>query len=164
MLYTNSSMQEFLKSKKDLIAKSSLDPMLWEVINKGFYRLEDCVFLREIFPKNYMDIDFDQIYDLAIYRDYSGLECVINKFHIEDFIQNDVFIQAILFAKRFRMQWKKQFLNQPITTIVGFQEDEIGKLATFTFHCNRTNEIVYDIDNIEKFSQPVFIEVMDNCS
>ncbi|WP_230655889.1 hypothetical protein [Psychrobacter sp. I-STPA10] len=164
MLYTNSSMQEFLKNKKDLIAKSSLDSMLLEVINKGFYRLEDCVFLREIFPKNYMDIDFDQLYDSAIYRDYSGFESFVNKFHIEDFTQNNVFIQAILFAKLFRMQWTKQFPNQPITTIVGFQDDEMGKLATFTFHRNRANEVVYSIDNIEKFSQPIFIEVINNCS
>lgn len=38
---------------------------------------------------------------------------------------------------------------------------KIGELATFSFHKYRKNEIAYDVENINSYSQPVYFEIFN---
>ncbi|UNU73338.1 hypothetical protein LU293_00015 [Moraxella nasovis] len=43
---------------------------------------------------------------------------------------------------------------------MSFQEDEVGAFSTFSFHKCRDNEYVDDIDNLEDYSQPIYLEMI----
>ena len=52
------------------------------------------------------------------------------------------------------------FPLESVNIIIGFQEDEIGKFATFTFHKSRNGEVMHDINSLELYAQPIYVEVI----
>ncbi len=151
-------MSEFLESHEDKILRSILDEGLEIILEGGFITVGDCILLERTYPSNYNKtvLEKEDIEDPFV--DFSGYEYSINKFHIEDFTDKEPFIQAVLFARAFKERWLNAFSEFSCTMVVGFQDDEIGRFATFTFHKNRMDEIVFKNDHLEKITQPIYID------
>jgi hypothetical protein len=95
-------MSSYLKSNKNIILESSLDKRLEDVLKKGFLVINECVFLAETFPTNYDNKSIDKQEIENDFLDFSGFEDSTNKFHIEDFTDEDPFIQSIIFLDKFK--------------------------------------------------------------
>ena len=94
------------------------------------------------------------------FTDFSGYEVSTNRFHIEDFTDQDPFIQSIIFSNKFKKKWLMYFPLESVNITIGFQNDEIGSFATFTFHKNRNGEVVHDLNSLELYDQPIYVEVL----
>lgn len=95
------------------------------------------------------------------FLDLSGIENSNNKIHIDDYVSQNVFKKSFIFLSFFEIYWYKNFPDISCFISLSFQDDEIGELATFSFHKYRKNEIVYDVENINSYSQPVYFEIFN---
>ncbi|MGP4864049.1 hypothetical protein ACTXGK_07605 [Psychrobacter sp. T6-5] len=160
MIYANSLMSSYLTSNKGIILESDLDKRLEDVLKQGFLAVDDCIFLAETFPTNYNKDSLNKKEIEEDFLDFSGFEASTNKFHIEDFTDKDPFVQSIIFLNKFKKKWYGNFPLEGLTVLVSFQDDDIGKFSTFTFHKNRKNEVVYDPKRIDLNSEPIYLEVI----
>lgn len=164
MIYTNLLMKEFLDINESEIREGTLDKELDLILKEGFLPIGDCIFLEKIFPSSYARCSIEKHEIEREFTDFSGYEVSTNRFHIEDFTDQDPFIQSIIFANKFKKKWLIDFLLESVNITIGFQDDEVGKFATFTFHKNRDYEVVHDLDNLELYAQPIYVEVLSNSS
>lgn len=160
MIYTNSLMSVFLKEHRVNIIDENLSQDLKDILNEGFLIIDDCHFLKAIYPNNYSKVSIDKSNIEKDFIDISGFEASTNNFHIEDYTEKDPFVQAIIFSRKFKEKWRESFPLVGYTNLISFQDDEIGKFATFTFHKNRENELVYEPSNIEVNDAPLCLEVV----
>lgn len=151
-------MSKFLDLNKEEILSTRLDKNLETLLNNGFIIVGDCVFLKEIYPPNYSMLEFKKEDIQDQFLDFSGYEYSTNKFHIEDFTDQDPFIQSLVFAREFEENWLTQLPQESCTLIISFQDDEVGQFATCAFHKNRVSEVVVDHDSLEDFIQPIYLE------
>lgn len=164
MIYTNLLMKEFLDINESEIREGTLDKELDLILKEGFLPIGDCVFLEKTFPSSYARCSIKKHEIEREFTDFSGYEVSTNRFHIEDFTDQDPFIQSIIFANKFKKKWLIDFLLESVNITIGFQDDEVGKFATFTFHKNRDYEVVHDLYNLELYAQPIYVEVLSNSS
>lgn len=158
MIIANALMNHVLTSDfYSQIKHTKLNPSLGKFLDNPFFKQDDKIFFKENYTKMYAQkILSDDDIKLA-YLDISGMESCINKIHIDDYVDTNIFVQAVLFLNEFKKKWQKNFDNDLFVAAISFQDDEIGQFATFTFHKQRKGEVVYDIDNIEKFHGAVMI-------
>ncbi|WP_201511597.1 hypothetical protein [Psychrobacter alimentarius] len=164
MIYTNLLMKEFLDISENEIQECTLDKELDLILKEGFLPIGDCIFLEKIFPSSYARCSIEK-QDIEIeFTDFSGYEVSTNRFHIEDFTDQDPFIQSIIFSNKFKKKWLIDFPLESVNITIGFQDDEVGKFATFTFHKSRNGEVVHDINSLELYDQPIYVEVLSGRS
>ena len=72
----------------------------------------------------------------------------------------DPFIQSIIFSNKFKKKWLIDFPLESVNITIGFQDDEVRRFATFTFHKSRNGEVVHDINSLELYDQPIYVEVL----
>ena len=160
MIYTNILMKEFLDINESEIRESILDKELELILKEGFLPIGDCIFLEKIFPSSYARFSIEKHEIERQFTDFSGYEVSTNRFHIEDFTDQDPFIQSLIFSNKFKKKWLIDFPSESVNIIIGFQDDEIGKFSTFTFHKSRNGEAVHDINSLELYAQPIYVEVI----
>lgn len=151
-------MSDYLDFNEAKIKKTKLDKKLNTVLENGFILVGDCIFLKSIYPSNYDRLIIKEEDIKEQFVDFSGYEYSTNKFHIEDFTDQDPFIQSIIFSGKFKEKWIAEFPHISCTILISFQDDEIGQFATFTFYKYRKNEVVFELDNLEDVMQPLYIE------
>lgn len=154
----NRQMANFLSNKEKKIESNECQGEIIKILENGFFERHDCIFLREVYPKNYLNISFEKEGVIKNYHDLSGFEVSTNRFHIEDYVEKDIFLQSFIFLREFKKLWRKEFKIQPCVASIGFQDDDVGKFATFTFHKKRISEEVFEIENIEEYSNPIYVE------
>lgn len=159
MIYINSLMSSYLNSSKDILLERSLDKGLENILEQGFLTISDCIFLAATFPANYDKKSLDKKGIEQDFLDFSGFEASTNKFHIEDFTDQDPFIQSVIFLDKFKEKWHDNFPLDSLVILVSFQDDDVGRFSIFTFHKNRKNETVYDPTNIKLNDEPVYLEI-----
>lgn len=164
MIYTNLLMKEFLDINESEIREGKLDKELDLILKEGFLPIGDCVFLEKIFPSSYARCSIKKYEIEREFTDFSGYEVSTNRFHIEGFTDQDPFIQSIIFSNKFKKKWLMNFPLESVNITIGFQDDEIGRFATFTFHKSRNYEVVHDLNNLELYAQPIYVEVLSNSS
>ena len=160
MIYTNILMKEFLDINESEIREGALDKELELILKEGFLPIGDWIFLEKIFPSSYVRCSIEKHEIERQFTDFSGYEVSTNRFHIEDFTDQDPFIQSLIFSNKFKKKWLIDFPLESVNIIIGFQGDEIGKFATFTFHKNRNGEVVHDLNSLELYDQPIYVEVL----
>ncbi|MDA5134524.1 hypothetical protein, partial [Psychrobacter sp. ANT_H3] len=138
----------------------TLDKELDLILKEGFLPIGDCVFLEKTFPSSYARCSIKKHEIEREFTDFSGYEVSTNRFHIEDFTDQDPFIQSIIFSNKFKKKWLMYFPLESVNITIGFQNDEIGSFATFTFHKNRNGEVVHDLNSLELYDQPIYVEVL----
>ena len=164
MIYTNLLMKGFLDINESEIREGTLDKELDLILKEGFLPIGDCIFLEKIFPSSYARCSIEKHDIEKEFTDFSGYEVSTNRFHTEDFTDKDPFIQSIIFANKFKEKWLIDFPSESVNITIGFQDDEVGKFATFTFHKSRNYEVVHDINSLELYPQPIYVEVLSGSS
>lgn len=164
MIYTNLLMKEFLDISENEIQECTLDKELDLILKEGFLPIGDCIFLEKIFPSSYARCSIEKQDIEREFTDFSGYEVSTNRFHVEDFTDQDPFIQSIIFSNKFKKKWLIDFPLESVNITIGFQDDEVGKFATFTFHKSRNGEVVHDINSLELYEQPIYVEVLSGRS
>ncbi|MGO2624526.1 MAG: hypothetical protein ACTH9C_06885, partial [Psychrobacter sp.] len=157
-------MKEFLDVNESEIREGTLDKELGLILKEGFLPIGDCIFLEKIFPSSYTRCLSEKYEIEKEFTDFSGYEVSTNRFHIEDFTDQDPFIQSIIFSNKFKKKWLIDFPLESVNLTIGFQDDEVGKFATFTFHKSRNAEVVHDINSLELYEQPIYVEVLSGRS
>ena len=160
MIYINLLMKEFLDINESEIREGTLDKELELILKEGFLPIGDCIFLEKIFPSSYARCSIEKYEIEKEFTDFSGYEVSTNRFHIEDFTDQDPFIQSIIFSNKFKKKWLIEFPLESVNITIGFQDDEVGNFATFTFHKSRNYEVVHDLNNLELYAQPIYVEVL----
>ena len=153
-------MKEFLDINESEIREGTLDKELELILKEGFLPIGDCIFLEKIFPSSYARCSIEKYEIEKEFTDFSGYEVSTNRFHIEDFTDQDPFIQSIIFSNKFKKKWLIEFPLESVNITIGFQDDEVGNFATFTFHKSRNYEVVHDLNNLELYAQPIYVEVL----
>lgn len=123
-----------------------LEPSLLEIFSDGFLVMNDCYFLKELFQQQTHANASDFV-------DKTGYECFINSLHIDDYVKNDFFIQAMFLTERVILEWNK--LNNHLLLEVILSETDFG--VNVKFHVLRQNEIWINENELNKFSEAVMI-------
>lgn len=154
-------MLKYYNKNQKLHKTNALNPDLKSILDAGFVSIGDCIFLDEALPKDF-ERSANHINKIKKdFLDFSGVENSYNKIHLDDYISQDLFIQSFLFLHFFKISWAKNFPNISCFIALGFQNDEVGQFATFSFYKQRDNEFVYDIENVNNYANSVYFELFN---
>ena len=145
-------MKNLLNSKmlflifQKLISKQKLDSSLKKLLSTGFIISNNCFFLKCLFEnqKHIKESDF---------IDKVGYECFINSIHIDDYVQNNLFEQSILFAEKLINLWNAQNSGKNLKIIL--VETYFG--FNLKFHIERENEEWIDENELNNFKEGIII-------
>ncbi|MBR8657852.1 hypothetical protein KDH83_31535, partial [Achromobacter sp. Marseille-Q0513] len=96
-------------------------------LRDGFVRKYDCVFLNELLKFFSGNNDF---------VDKTGLECFVNSFHIDDYVEERFLDYACLFCNTILQKWEMEGGDEILNVIVSM--DDFG--AVVRFHIKRSGE------------------------
>lgn len=127
-----------------------IEKKLQNIIGKGFLEKNHCFFLKSLY-KNQTHISEND------FIDHTGLECFINSFHIDDYIENDYLVQGYLFIIELFKKWNE--LNNTCLLKAFLTKTDFG--ANVRFHMIRQNEFWIDEKNIENIEEPIMVITSD---
>lgn len=115
----------------------------------GFKEVDRCVFFRELFPQNRVDESV-----LARHQDRTGVECTVNKIHLEDFLEKgmareapSLALIAVECAKFLAGHLHKKLAGYSFRIIVSVDD----RVCTMRFHKLRDGEVWFrDINATEE--------------
>lgn len=131
---------------KKVAVNSKLCTPLQKLISGGFIFHNGCYFLRSLYGIQSHISESDFI-------DATGYECFINSIHIDDYVEIDLFEQAMLFADKLIELWKIQ--NNGLILTVILSETEFG--FNIKFHTCRKNEQWINEDEMDKFEEAMIL-------
>ncbi|WP_250454531.1 hypothetical protein [Caballeronia sp. ATUFL_M2_KS44] len=139
--------------------ESVLPARLNHVLDQGFERVGDCIFLRSAFPNAKLP---SNDFITKFYKDLSGYEYSINKIHLEDYCEDNLFSASKIFLERFLEKWRRE-VNESIVATLGFeQHGEFGDISVFSFHKQREMQSIIDLEHIEAYSEPLLAICLPN--
>ena len=114
---------------KNVSSNKKLETSLQELVLSGFIEVDGCYFLQKLFnqQKHISSLDF---------IDKTGYECFVNSIHIDDYIEEDLFIQGLLYSDKIISEWLKLENNTTLEVILS--ETDFG--FQIKFHVSRPNE------------------------
>jgi hypothetical protein len=131
---------------KRLSAGKKIEDTLFETLQDGFIEVNGCYFLKKL------AVSLSHI-DTADFIDKTGHECFINSLHVDDFVSNDFFVQAILFTDKLVSDWNK--LNNDLDLEVILSETDSG--FNIKFHVVRPSETWINEHELNKFEEAIMI-------
>ncbi|CAB3809172.1 hypothetical protein LMG28688_06932 [Paraburkholderia caffeinitolerans] len=138
LMKINGPMRNLLRSTQ---ASRVLAPSLSEIVRDGFEVRDGCSVLRAL--SKHANVP------RARFTDCTGYECFVNSLHVEDYIAEMPFEQALLFVGEILNQWR---LEQPVSCLVAILvADELSVVAKF--HVKRHGEQWLG-DDIERYEDP----------
>lgn len=159
MIYMNSLMKFELNKFFIDVEKQNLDDNLAELLD--FIQEDECFFFKFQYLVN-VSSSFSKDSIIEQFLDLSGYEISINKFHIEDYVKGDVFLQTFLFLEEFKLKWKKKYKDIRCIIFISFQRDAfLDCVSTFSFHKYREDEVTIDVNEVESIEQPIYIEYVN---
>lgn len=123
----------------------TLNFKLKALLNKGFVYRDDCYFL-SAFLENQLHLKKEDFIDSI------GFECFINSFHVDDYVEEDLFIQSMLFIDLLIKEWEKSDIEKNLTIILS--KTDFG--FNIKFHTKR-NEVWIDVDNLNDFEEGIMV-------
>lgn len=130
---------------EEIISKQQLDTRLLKILNQGFIQKDGCYFLKSFYEA---DTNVTQ----RNFIDKTGYEAFINSFHVDDYVEDNYFLQTILFVKMLSIYWGELTNQKNIETIIA--ETSFG--FNVRFHVVREGEI-YNDENLENYKEGVII-------
>lgn len=92
------------------------------------------------------------------FRDLSGYENSVNRLHIEDYCELQLFEISFLFVDKFLEIWRNSNPDHQCVTALNFQlNTDYGNLSSFTFHKHREGEVIYQLETLDRFEDPLLI-------
>jgi hypothetical protein len=144
----NSAMKKLLIGNDfDILPSSSLR----KIANSGFKLQDGCYFLHAL-ADNSLNVSKEN------FPDYTGYECFVNSIHIEDYVDENVLEQAILFVIEVFSVWNASISDFALAAIVCADEWSV----VVKFHMYRFNENWLN-PNIEGYEDPILsIKSLEN--
>lgn len=102
MVYLSPSMKNEMNKIKRILEKDNVSIKLLDLLE--FSNVDNCIFFKFQQIDNSIDvIDVNSISPQFI--DLSGYEASINRFHIDDYVDNNILSQSLLFLEEFKRMW-----------------------------------------------------------
>lgn len=146
-------MKNVISEMKNL-NKTDLNIELFNILQDGFVEYKGGFFLKCSYGEN-----IKIVVDTKTYHDLSGYEYSTNKINIEDYsIGSDLIGNTFLFLDEFTTKWKLFNSELGCLAYISIQDDEeLGIMASFTFHVDREGETIVDRSKINDFVMPLLI-------
>lgn len=144
MILTNTKMKQHMLQESS--ARQSLHPALSGLLSKGWICVEGGYFLAHFF-------EIRKGTGRQHFPDATGHECFINALHVDDYIEEGFFTQALALADALIVSWEAQGFGHALKVSVG--ETDFG------FHINahavRPGEVWIDEAQVENFEEAILI-------
>ena len=131
---------------KKVALNFQLNAALQKLLNEGFIFHEGCYFLKTLYKQQSHINQSDFI-------DSTGYECFINSIHFDDYIENNVFEQALLFSDNLIKKWNIQ--NNGLVLKLILSETDFG--FNLKFHLYREYEHWINENDIDKFEEAIIV-------
>lgn len=123
-----------------------LNKTLLELLSEGFIMHKGRYFLKSL-HKHQSHINESD------FTDDTGYECFINSIHFDDYVDNDVFEQALLFSDSLIKEWNAQ--NNGLVLMLILSETDFG--FNLKFHLYREEENWINENDINKFEEALIV-------
>ncbi|PPS23892.1 hypothetical protein BVY11_28730 [Pseudomonas amygdali pv. morsprunorum] len=140
-MFMNNSMRNLISGAHWRGKK--IAPALLEILTSGFIEVEGCYFLKALY-------EYCPNVALVEFPDSTGFECFVNSIHVDDYVESDWLVQALLFADESVRFWYA--LSKEIKLTVIISSDEFG--AVVKLHSSRPGEAWLG-PNLEGYQDPV---------
>jgi len=131
---------------KKVVLNYKLNTSLLELLSEGFIIYKGCYFLKSLHKIQGHINEFD-------FTDATGYECFINSIHIDDYVDNDVLEQALLFSDSLINEWNAQ--NNGLILKLILSETDFG--FNLKFHLRREKEDWINEKDINKFEEALIV-------
>jgi hypothetical protein len=123
---------------------------LKQLVHSGFIEVESCCFLKYLYHKetNVSPADFP---------DKTGLECFINSFHLEDYVEENWLPYALWVINQLFEKYANLFNHNLLTAIV--TQDDLS--CTLRFHLKREEESWLDED-LDSYKEEAILVIDSN--
>jgi len=129
-----------------VVINFQLNVALQELLSEGFIFYKGCYFLKSLYKQQNHINQSDFI-------DSTGYECFINSIHFDDYVNNSVFEQALLFSNNLIKVWNVQ--NNGLILKLILSETDFG--FNLKFHLYRKAEQWINENDIDKFDEALII-------
>ncbi|HDX1179211.1 TPA: hypothetical protein RNY19_001445 [Pasteurella multocida] len=158
MIYINQLMENEINKEKNNIKRSVISSDLLDLLD--FVNVDECLFFKfQKIDNNISTVDLNDV--SRQFLDLSGYELSINRFHIDDYVSNNILCQSILFLGEFKRKWMKIYPDIKCVVIITFQNDDVGRFSTFTFHKVRDGESVFELYEINNIAHAILVEFIN---
>lgn len=140
MATINNKMKLYMCSL--LKKENTLDDNLNKLISYGLIYRHGCCFLKQFHDSRSHVKEEDFV-------DKTGMECFINSLYINDYAEDNFFINSLLFVDRLAEEWRKMRIDRHMKVIISESEDGVN----LRFHIQRDNEYWLDENNLENFKE-----------
>ena len=140
------NLKMFQLFSDSLKKEKKLDFSLNELLSDGFINRNECFLLTKLY-KNQAHISANDLIDKI------GYECFVNSLHIDDYVDNDHFIQTILFSEAILKLWNESNNKEVLEVIVS--ETDFG--FNIKFHVKRNNEVWIDLNDLNNIEEAIMV-------
>jgi hypothetical protein len=140
----NSKMFYLIFNSIFINQKLSLE--LSKFFKEGFVLINGCYFLKKLHKHSTQILESN-------FTDKTGYESFVNSFHIDGYIENNLFEQTILFSDLLIKEWQE--LKTNLNLIVIISQTDFG--YNIKFHTERLNEKYINENELHKFKEAVLI-------
>lgn len=132
--------------KREIVEDTVLSKELSNLFKGGLIVYNECVFLNSLFlsQKHIAQKDF---------IDQTAYECFINSIHVDDYITDNLFAQALLFVEKVIEEW--MLLKKQNNLEIILSKTDYG--FNIKFHILRTGEDYLNIENINSFEEGLMV-------
>lgn len=116
------------------------------IVSGGFVLHEECFFLKRLIQSQMHVRKSDFFDDVAC-------ECFVNSIHVDDYVEGDYLVQAVLFMDEVFERWIKY--NSEKTLVCIISQTEFG--ASIKFHVKRKGQKWIEENDVEKFEEAIVI-------
>lgn len=131
---------------KKAASNYKLNSALLELLSEGFIIQKGRYFLKFLHEHQSHINESD-------FTDDTGYECFINSIHFDDYVDNDVFEQALLFSENLIKVWNAQ--NNGLVLMLVLSETDFG--FNLKFHLYREEENWINENDIDKFEEALIV-------
>ncbi len=131
---------------KKVVLNYQLNATLLNLLSDGFVVNKECYFLKSLYKKQ-------RHIKASYFADNVGYEGFINSIHFSDYIEDNIFEQALLFSDRLIKEWNA--LNNGLILMLFLSQTDSGFLLKF--HLYRGKDRWIEEDDICKFEEPIII-------
>lgn len=126
--------------------KDKLATTLNDLFVNGFIVMEDCLVLEKLGRRQ-------PHIKLTDFVDKTGYECFVNSIHVDDYVTDNLFTQALLFIDKLISELRILKYSQNIAIIMS----DTGFGFNIKFHVLRENASWVDINELHKFKEAILV-------
>ena len=140
--------------------ESELPQSLTAILDAGILRLHGALLFSALFRPS-----IEQVLRQAAYYDLWGFEFSQNKFHLEDFVEENLIHHSLSFVEEFSSRYSPSMGGQIAFAVLSLSEDqEFGVQSTFSFYVQRDSQVVINFDKLDEFKEALLVKKIESDS